>query len=351
MKLLELKIWFHKKMHWEYWHARAIYIPLLWAWFYCAIRNRSLYFFNYTNPSISYGGFAMCSKKEIYDLIPSRCIPKTLKFNHKDSVEKISTAIDQFQMSFPLVLKPDIGLKGLGVHFIENYSQLEKEVKNLDSDYLIQEKIPYKNEVGIFYVRYPNEKDGFCTGMVRKDFLSVRGNGSSTLEELILNDSRAFVHYKSLYREWSNQWNSIVEKDKTILLVPYGSHTRGACFKDVSNSMSTQLSSVINSICKEVNGFYYGRLDVMYKDWESLLAGKDFSIIEINGTAAEPTHIFDSKHSYFFGAKTIIKHWMMMSKISRINRNSLETASFKKTTKALFQNIKLERQLRLLHGL
>ena len=83
----------------------------------------------------------MCSKKEIYDLIPSRWIPKTLKFNHKDSVEKISTAIDQFQMSFPLVLKPDIGLKGLGVHFIENYSQLEKEVKNLDSDYLIQEKI------------------------------------------------------------------------------------------------------------------------------------------------------------------------------------------------------------------
>lgn len=351
MKLLDLKIWFHKKLHWEYWHTRTIYIPLSWMWIYLAFRNRSLYFFNYTNPSISYGGLVMCSKKEIYDLIPSGWIPKTLKFKHRESVKKISSAIEQYQMSFPLVLKPDIGLKGLGVHFIDNYSQLEKEVKNLDSDYLIQEKIPYKNEVGIFYVRYPNEKDGFCTGMVRKDFLRVGGDGTSTLEELILNDSRAFVHYKSLYREWSDQWNSIVEKDKTILLVPYGSHTRGACFKDVSDSISSKLSSVINSICKEVDGFYYGRLDVMYKDWESLLAGKDFSIIEINGTAAEPTHIYDPNHSYFFGAKTIIKHWMMMSKISRMNRKSLKTASFKKTTKAIFQNIKLERQLRLLHGL
>jgi hypothetical protein len=37
--------------------------------------------------------------------------------------------------------------------------------------------IPFKNEVGIFYVRYPNEEKGKITGIVSKEFLIVTGNG------------------------------------------------------------------------------------------------------------------------------------------------------------------------------
>ena len=40
----------------------------------------------------------------------------------------------------------------------------------------------------------------------------------------------------------------------------------------------------------QLPGFYYGRFDVKYKDWNSLLV-EDFSLMEINGVNAEPTHL------------------------------------------------------------
>jgi hypothetical protein len=42
------------------------------------IKARTLLFFHGANPSIKYGGMAMESKKEIYDLIPENWIPKTI---------------------------------------------------------------------------------------------------------------------------------------------------------------------------------------------------------------------------------------------------------------------------------
>lgn len=351
MKFIDIKIKLHKIRHWEYWHTRTIYLPLSFVWLFFSLRNKSIYFFNYANPSIKYGGLVMCSKKEIYDLIPNQWIPKTLKFAVDDPFEKIKDSIHRMNLSFPMVIKPDIGLKGLGVHFIEDLSQLKSEISKAKEDFLLQEKIPYRNEVGIFYVRYPNELSGRCTGMVRKDFLKVVGDGNATLGELINSDSRAFIHYKQLFELWKKDWNTIVEKGEKITLVPFGSHTRGASFYDVSEFLTPQLCSVIDSICTKVDGFYYGRLDIMFKDWNNLLLGKEISVIEINGAAAEPTHIYDPKHSYFFASKTIVKHWMMMSKISRINKKILGKHNYSSTTKAIKENLQLERRLRRSHGL
>jgi rhamnogalacturonyl hydrolase YesR len=48
----------------------------------------------------------------------------------------------------------------LGVVEIKNADELENYYKNSDYDFLIQEKINFKNEVGIFYHRFPDEKTG-----------------------------------------------------------------------------------------------------------------------------------------------------------------------------------------------
>jgi hypothetical protein len=45
--------------------------------------------------------------------------------------------------------------------------------------------IPYANEIGVFYVRYPNEKQGRITGIVAKEFLIVTGDGVSTIAQLL----------------------------------------------------------------------------------------------------------------------------------------------------------------------
>jgi hypothetical protein len=38
----------------------------------------------------------------------------------------------------------------------------------------------------------------------------------------------------------------------------------------------------------------------MYNTVEELEQGINFSIVELNGAASEPTHIYDPKHSLFF---------------------------------------------------
>ncbi len=65
---------------------------------------------------------------------------------------------------------------------------------------------------------------------------------------------------------------------------------------------------MIDQICQQVEGFYFGRLDIRYNNWEELKQGKNFSIIELNGAGSEPTHMYDPKHSIFFAWKEIIRH-------------------------------------------
>ncbi|MCK5638447.1 MAG: hypothetical protein KAH67_07025, partial [Flavobacteriaceae bacterium] len=75
----------------------------------------------------------------------------------------------------------------------------------------------------------------------------------------------------------------------------------------------------IDGVCKQIKGWYYGRLDIKYKDYESLLKAEDFKILEVNGIISEPTHIYDSSHknaSFLNALKSINSHWDIMSEIA-----------------------------------
>jgi len=79
------------------------------------------------------------------------------------------------------------------------------------------------------------------------------------------------------------------------------------------------LTEIINAICGRINGFYFGRLDIRYSNWDDLRKGNNFYIIEVNGAGSEPTHIYDPSHSIFFAWKEIIRHWNILWDISRQN--------------------------------
>jgi hypothetical protein len=87
----------------------------------------------------------------------------------------------------------------------------------------------------------------------------------------------------------------------------------------VSHLSDEKLTSTIDGICKQIPGFYFGRLDIRFESWEALKEGRNFSIIEVNGAGAEPTHIYDPRHSLFFAWKEIIRHWIILNRISRMN--------------------------------
>ncbi len=310
---------FIKLFNWEYWPFHVVYAPLYPYWLYLCVKARSFFFFNTSNPAIKNGGFLMESKKEIYDLIPAEYYPPTLFFKRSTSPEEITERVNQKKLEYPLVGKPDIGMKGMMVKKLENEKDLVNYADNSKVDFLVQEFVSYKNEVGIFYYRYPDQEKGHISGIVRKEFLSVKGDGVSTVEQLLSKNKRAVLQLSTLRIKEKDKMNVLLKKDEEIVIVPYGNHIRGARFLDDSDLIDEELVNTIDRICKQVNGFYFGRLDIRYNTWEELKQGRNFSIIELNGAGSEPTHMYDPKHTIFFAWKEIIRHWNILYRISKLN--------------------------------
>ena len=315
----KLKNTIHKILNWEYWPMNVVYFPIYFYWIFLSLKAKSLGFFNASNPKIKNGGFAMESKKEIYDLIPKQYYPETLLFNNNEKLETILKEIDNSNIKFPFIIKPDIGLQGLRVEKIHSKKELTAYLKNANHDFLIQEFAEFPLEIGLFYYRMPNETKGKITGIVYKDFLIVKGNGINTIQELIIQNPRFALQLDALKERFGKKLNEILPKDKNLNLVPFGNHVRGSKFTDVSHWINDKITETFNYICLQIPDFYFGRLDIMFKSREDLEKGENFSIIELNGAGSEPTHMYDPKHSIFFAWKEIIKHYNILYKISTYN--------------------------------
>lgn len=341
------KLSIHKLFHWEYWPIEVIYLPILPLWLYFSIKARSLFFFNAANPSIRNGGMAMESKMDIYNMIPPQYIPKTVLVHHSMDINAIIDKAENVGIHFPFIAKPDVGLKGLGVSKINSVNELKAYIAKFKDDFLIQELIHFPSEVGIFYVRMPHEEKGSITGIVSKDFLTVTGNGKESIAELCTKTYRSFNQISALKKTYEEKLNTILSEGEEFILVPFGSHTRGSKFADISHKLNKQLLDTINNICRQVPGFYFGRLDIRYNTFDELCEGKNMCIIEINGAGSIPTHIFDPEHSLFFAWYELIRHWKLLARISFAN-NKLghPYMSFSESRKILNENSELEARLK-----
>jgi len=261
----------------------------------------------------------MESKKNIYDLIPQKYYPKTELIKEGGAIDQINMVLQNAGIKYPFIAKPDVGLRGSAVKKIETPADLKHYAEKADFDFIVQDLIPYENEIGVFYVRYPHEKQGRITGIVAKEFLIVTGNGVATIEELIKENPRYELQLKVLKREYGNKLQEVLPMGEKANLVPYGNHARGAKFIDRSNWITPKLVDTFNEMCVQIPGFYFGRLDVMYDTFEALEQGKNFSIVEVNGAASEPTHIYDPKHSLIFAWKELARHITYMYEISVAN--------------------------------
>ena len=310
---------FIRLFHWEYLSFNTIYLPIYIIWFGLCLRARSFFFFAAANPRIKNGGFLNESKKEISLLIPAELQPKTVFFSLPTNAEILLEQLNHQGLRFPMIGKPDIGGRGRGIKALKDEKDVREFVRQATVDFHIQEFVSYKNETGIFYCRFPNTKSGFISGIVRKEFLKVTGDGKRTVKEILQNNKRAILQFKSLEKTSKEILHSVLEKGEERVLVPYGNHARGASFFDDSYLADQDLTRVIDQLCQRMPAFYYGRLDIRYEDWSSLKQGRNFSVIEVNGAGSEPTHIYDPMHSIFFAWKEIIRHWLILWKISRIN--------------------------------
>ena len=261
----------------------------------------------------------MESKKKIYDILPPAFYPKTILVTPVESNHQIAERVNAAGFSYPLIAKPDVGGKGRGVKKIASEKELLEYLKRFPFDMLVQDLIPFEEEIGIFYFRNPREPKGKISGIVGKSFLTVKGDGQSTIEELLKKEKRYILQLPALMELLGDQVYTILPNDELRILVPYGNHARGALFVDNTDWVDQQLEETIDAICKQIPGFYFGRLDIRYRSLDLLKQGKDFSLIEVNGAGSEPTHMYDPRNSLFRAWKEIVKHWVILWRVSREN--------------------------------
>ncbi len=315
----KLSLYLHKLTHWEYWPFDVVYIPMYFVWFWYAARARSFFFFNASNPRIKNAGFLMEPKKEIYAIIPQQYIPKTISFTKGTPAAEVLRTLAGSGITYPCIAKPDIGCKGKGVQKVHTDEEVAAYSARINMDFLIQEFISFPEEAGVFYCRMPGEANGFITGIVAKEFLVLEGDGVSTITQLLMKDPRHHFQLAALQKIYGEELDTVLQKGEARNMVPYGNHARGAKFIDVSHWADAAFTQTIDQVCKQVPEFYFGRLDIMYNNFESFREGKDFCIIELNGAGSEPTHIYDPKHSVFFAWKEIARHFKLLYRVSILN--------------------------------
>ncbi len=305
--------------NWEYWPTNLIYAPVGWYWLWLGFKARSFYFMNATNPGIHTGGFVMESKNDIYTLLPQELYPTTICVDKKMPFTAVLQELEKTKITFPCIVKPDIGMQGMGVKRICSQKELLAYYQSMPLRFLIQSYIPYPNEAGIFYHRMPNEKRGKISGIVLKEFATITGNGTDTVGTLVEQNQRYSLYRKKIAHELGAKMHAIPATGETMQISYYGNHARGSKFIDGTHLVNPSLENLINDICTQIPGFYFGRLDIKYNSWEELSAGKKFSLIELNGSGSSPTHIYDPSHSIVFAWKEILKHWRLTYEIASYN--------------------------------
>lgn len=318
MRIRNLK----KITNWEYWPSFMFYVPLLPYAFYLAIKARSFGFFSAVNPGIEGSGNGLESKYKTILLLPSHYCPNTIYVENGKNIQDILPKITENNIEFPLIIKPDIGFRGLLVTKIKDEIELSAYLKKYNSiNLIIQEFIDYKNECGLFYHRIPGEKTGKITSVTIKKYLTVIGDGHSTLSKLIMNNERA-KHYSEYISEINKDRLQMIPtlKEEVVLNI-IGNHSKGTQFINGNHLINNELNQFLDKLNSKIEGWNYGRIDVKYNNFEELLKGENLKIIEVNGIISEPTHIYDpSTGSYFMALKSIKNHWKLIYLIGVKNK-------------------------------
>lgn len=344
-KKLITSIFWAKLTRWEFWSFNFFYFPITFYWFWLILRTRSFFFFTASNPGIEFGGMLGESKYKIYKNIPDKYVPKTYKLNPSISKQDLLAKLKKETIKFPFIAKPDIGERGWVVELIKNEQQLDIYLNKIKVDFLVQEYVPLPLELGIFYYRFPNRKKGTISSIVIKDMLHVKGDGKSTVRELVQNNVRAKMQLEKMEKNQSDTLDYIPLYNEIIELEPIGNHCRGTTFLNGNHIINKKLIEVFDKISNQIDGFYFGRFDLRCENIEALYEGKNFKILELNGAGSEPAHIYHPGFSLIQAYKDIIHHLKILADISIINhKRNVPYYTFSAGIKEIFKIRKYNKQ-------
>jgi hypothetical protein len=283
------------------------------------------------NPLFPVGGLVGESKEAVLSEVGGKSRRIVARFatltrgssaNAEADCQSAETFMQEEHLFYPVVVKPDVGCRGVGVQLVRDTNEMLSYLKDfpMGGRVMIQELVPYEGEAGVLYVRLPGEKRGFIFSLTLKYFPFVTGDGKTPLEKLIERDRRAGLIKHVYHKRHEKQFDEIIPKDQNFRLAFTGSHSRGTIFRNGNQYITDQMRRAFDRISYDIPEFYFGRFDVRFADYRELQQGKGFKIVEINGAGGEATHIWDRKTPILQAYRTLIKQFELLFEIGARNR-------------------------------
>ena len=302
------------------------YPPVAIHYLWLVVKYRGAMLPTVSNPGIFSGGIVgeskMATLRDLMSTSPEFTAEAELLAGDSAKARLISLReiCARRNISYPFILKPDLGQRGAGIKLIRSESQAEAYLSETSAQLLVQRFVEGPHEVGVFYYRFPSESCGRIFAITEKVFPLITGDGKSTIAELIWRDDRArFMAGKYLQRLGARQ-NNVLAEGETQQLVQAGNHAQGCIFRNGIRLNSPALEECIDEISRKVSGFFIGRYDIRFASEADLRAGKNFQIIELNGAAAEATSIYDARNSLSSAYRTLFRQWDLVFAIGAENR-------------------------------
>lgn len=341
------KRFWEKVTNWELWPFRLRYFGISPMWLWYCFKARSFWFFTASNPTLTFGGFEGESKKEMYQQLPPHLYPKTLYIAPGLPFAMVKKTLQENALAYPFVVKPDVGMSGILVRRINNETQLQQYHQQMLVEYIVQAITEYAVEYSVFYYRYPNSNKGVITGFLQKTPLYVTGDGKSNLLELILMHPKAKHRLVEMQQKHHASLDEVIAKDEVYYLSYAANLNRGASFVNLHAEIDERLHQVFDELNLYSKSFYYGRYDLKAASINDLKKGKNFSILEFNGSGAEPNHVYNSGYTLRQAHKEIVRHWKVLYEIAKYNHDNgiaywpfLKGWRFLQAAKQHFKNLK-----------
>ncbi len=318
-----MKSFFRKFYQWEYWSFWYFYMPIYAYYLWLSLKARTMFFFTASNPLMELGGLMNYSKANVLKQIDNQYLPKIVYLESQADRAQVLTGLAAANISFPLVAKPDIGERGKSVRKIDDENALQNYLDETEGIVLLQEFILLPLEFGVLYYRFPNETSGHISSVVQKGFLTVTGDGKSTVRELLQQHSRGQLYLENITNLYPELVKKCPKNQEEVLIEPIGNHSRGTVFLNANHLINADLVRVFDTISQPIEGFSFGRYDFKVSSLEDLYAGKNIKIMELNGANSEPAHIYDPKNQLWRAYRDLIRHWNIIYQVSTRNHREL----------------------------
>ena len=289
-------------------------------WLWLAVRYRSISLPSAADPALFCGGLAGESKMEYFRQIEPAVAAWVARTGtvvaNADALAQARAVLTGLNLSYPVIAKPDVGWCGFGVRRLDNEQALAAYIAAYPAGetFLLQEYLGDGGEAGLFYVRWPGQTRGKIESLTVREPPTVRGNGNSSVRNLILADERL----RGRLQMYDNLDHVPAAGERIVLSVVW-SHRAGGHYRDLSAEITDALHERIDAIATGMPDLHVARFDVRFASMTELARGQ-FKIIEVNGSGSEAINFFDPHVPFLAAYEGVLRKQAMVFALAAENR-------------------------------